>query len=91
MNQSELIQAIADDNGLSKSDVEKVVKGFVDVVTKEVARGESVTLSGFGSFEARDNAAREGRNPATGETIQIAASRSPKFKPGSKFKAAVKG
>ena len=82
MNKAELVAAIAEKTELSKKDSEKALKAFIDVVTEELKKGEKVQLVGFGTFETSKRAAREGRNPQTGETMKIAASVAPKFKPG---------
>ena len=86
MNKTELVDAMALDTNLSKKDVEKVLKSFVDVVSKEMKNGGKVQLVGFGTFEVSERAAREGRNPQTGETMEIKASRAPKFKAGKALK-----
>ena len=89
MNKTELIDAIAKESGLSKKDSEAAVKAFVDVVTKDLKKKEKVQLVGFGTFDTVKRAAREGKNPQTGETINIAASVAPKFKAGKALKDAV--
>lgn len=89
MNKTELVAAVAEQADISKKDAEKVLKAFVDVVTEEMKKGEKVQLVGFGTFEVSERAAREGRNPQTGETMQIAASKSPKFKAGKALKDAI--
>ena len=86
MNKTELVAAIAEKTELSKKDSEKALKAFIDVVTEELAKGEKIQLVGFGTFEVSERAAREGRNPQTGETMKIAASKSPKFKAGKALK-----
>lgn len=86
MNRNELAQAIAAKTGLEKEDIDKVIKAFTEVVTDELARDGKVQLIGFGTFETAKRAAHEGRNPMTGEKIQVPASRSPKFKPGRSLK-----
>ena len=86
MNKTELTAAIAEQAGISKKDAEKALKAFTDVVADELKKGEKVQLVGFGTFEVVERAAREGRNPQTGETMKIAASKSPKFKPGKALK-----
>lgn len=86
MNKAELVAAIAEKTELSKKDSEKALKAFIDVVTEELKKGEKVQLVGFGTFETSKRAAREGRNPQTGETMTIAASKSPKFKAGKALK-----
>lgn len=89
MNKTELVAAIADKTALSKKDAEKALKAFTDVVAEELAKGEKIQLVGFGTFEVAERAAREGRNPQTGKTIKIAASKAPKFKAGKALKDSV--
>ena len=86
MNKTELIAAVAEKAEISKKDVEKAVKAFTDAVAEELAKGGKVQLVGFGNFEVSERPAREGRNPRTGETMTIAASKTPKFKPGKALK-----
>ena len=86
MNKTELIAAVAEQSGLSKKDAEKAVKAFTDAVAEELAKGGKVQLVGFGNFEVSERPAREGRNLRTGETMTIAASKTPKFKPGKALK-----
>ena len=86
MNKSELVAAMAAKAELSKKDSEKALKAFIDVVTEELTKGEKIQLVGFGTFEVSERAAREGRNPQTGETMKIAASKAPKFKAGKALK-----
>ena len=86
MNKTELIAAIAEKAGVSKKDAEKVVNATVEVITDAMAKGDKVALTGFGSFEVRERAAREGKNLRTGEKIQIAACKVPAFKAGKGFK-----
>lgn len=86
MNKTELVAAIAQETQLSKKDAEAAVKAFIDVVADELKKGEKVQLVGFGTFEVAERAAREGRNPQTGETMTIAASKAPKFKAGKALK-----
>ena len=86
MNKTELVAAMADQAGLSKKDAEKALKAFTDVVADELKKGGKVQLVGFGTFEVAEREAREGRNPRTGETMTIAASKSPKFKAGKALK-----
>lgn len=88
MNKSDLIDAIADRVG-GRAAATKAVEAFLDTVTRAVAAGEKVALSGFGVFEKAERAARTGRNPATGEEMQIPASTVPKVKVGKSFKDAV--
>ena len=89
MNKAELIAAIAEKTELSRKDAEKALKAFTEVVEEELKKGEKIQLVGFGTFEVSERAAREGRNPQTGETMQIAASKSPKFKAGKALKDAI--
>ncbi|MDR1076081.1 MAG: HU family DNA-binding protein [Xanthomonadaceae bacterium] len=89
MNKSELIDNIAQAAEMTKADATRAVDAFVDVVTKTLKRGDTVTLVGFGTFEVRKRAARTGRNPKTGEAISIAASKNPSFKAGKALKDAV--
>ena len=89
MNKTELIAAIADKAGVSKKDAEKVVNATFDVITAAMADGDKVSLVGFGNFEVRERAAREGRNPQTGEAMTIAASKTPKFKAGKALKDSI--
>lgn len=89
MNKTELVAAIAEKTNQSKKDTEKTLKAFVDVVTEELQKGEKIQLVGFGTFEVIERAAREGRNPLTGEKMQISASKAPKFKAGKALKDAV--
>lgn len=86
MNKTELVAAIAEQAELSKKDTEKALKAFIDVVTEELKKEEKVQLVGFGTFEVSKRAAREGRNPQTGETMEIKASKTPKFKAGKALK-----
>ena len=86
MNRAELVAAMADKAGLSKKDSEAALKAFADVVIDELKKGEKVQLVGFGTFETRERAAREGRNPRTKEIINIPASTVPVFKAGKEFK-----
>ena len=86
MNKTELIAAVAERTELSKKDAETALKAFTDVVAEELKKGEKVQLVGFGTFEVSERVAREGRNPQTGETMKIEASRTPKFKAGKALK-----
>ena len=86
MNKSELVAAIAVETGLSKKDAEAALKAFTDIVESELKKGEKVQLVGFGTFEVSERAARDGRNPLTGEAMKIKASKTPKFKAGKAFK-----
>ena len=89
MNKTELVSAMVNQTNLSKKDVEAVLGSFVDVVTKELKDGGKIQLIGFGTFEVAERAARTGRNPATKETIEIPASKAPRFKAGKALKDAV--
>lgn len=91
MTKSELIANMAEEAGISKAAAGKALDAFTNSIVNTVANGDKVTLVGFGTFSASDRAARTGRNPQTGEEIQIAASRVPKFKAGATFKNAVNG
>ena len=89
MNKAEFVAAIADAAELSRTEAANAVDAMVSVITKTLKKGENVTLVGFGTFEVRERAARQGRNPKTGETIEIAASKNPSFKAGKALKDAV--
>jgi len=86
MNKTELVAAMADQAGLSKKDAEKALKAFTDAVADELKKGGKVQLVGFGTFEVSERKAREGRNPLTGATMTIEASKAPKFKAGKALK-----
>ena len=87
MNKTELVAAISEKTELTKKDSEKALKALIDVVAEELKKGEKVQLVGFGTFEVAERAARMGRNPSTGESIQIAASKTAKWKPSSALKS----
>ena len=89
MNKAELVDAVAGAANLSKADAGRAVDAVVDSVTSALKRGEQVSVVGFGTFSVKHRAARSGRNPRTGETIQIAASNVPGFKAGKGLKDAV--
>ena len=89
MNKTEFIAAVAEKAEISKKDSEKALKAFVDVVAEQLKAGDKVQLVGFGTFEVSERAAREGRNPQTGETMTIAARKAPKFKAGKALKDAI--
>ncbi|MCH8272975.1 MAG: HU family DNA-binding protein [Candidatus Marinimicrobia bacterium] len=91
MNKQELIAAIADDSGLTKVEAEKALNSVTSNITAALRKKDKVTLVGFGTFSTSDRAARTGRNPRTGETINIAATTVPKFKAGKELKLAIKG
>lgn len=90
MNKTELIKVVAGKTEFTQKDVSAVVDAVLDTVVETVASGEDVKLAGFGAFGVTERAARTGRNPQTGETIEIDASKSPKFKASKTFKDAVK-
>ena len=89
MNKAELITTVAQAAGINKADAERVITAFADTVQAVLKNGGSVTLVGFGTFATGHRAEREGRNPATGETITIAAAKTVKFKAGKPFKDAI--
>jgi DNA-binding protein HU-beta len=89
MTKTELVDAIAKSADLSKKDAEAALKALTETVTKELKKGEKVTLIGFGTFEVGKRAARVGRNPQTGAEIKIKAAKLPKFKAGKGLKDAV--
>ena len=91
MNKSELLAAMAAKSGLSQADAGKALTVFCDVVGETLGQGGEVQITGFGSFGVSERAARTGRNPQTGATLQIAASKAPKFKAGKALKEAVNG
>lgn len=86
MNKTELVAAVAEQDGLSKKDAEAAVKAFTDVVSDALKNGDKIQLVGFGTFEVSERAAREGRNPKTGESMKIEACKTPKFKAGKALK-----
>ena len=86
MNKTELIDSIAKNAGLSKKDAEAALQATIESIETALTKGDKVSLVGFGTFEVKKRAAREGRNPATGETIKIKASKAPAFKAGKEFK-----
>ena len=86
MNKQELITAIAEKAEMEKDDAKKALNAFIEVVGDELKKGEKIQIIGVGTFEVSERAAREGRNPQTGETMEIKASRNPKFKAGKALK-----
>ena len=90
MNKAELISAVKEKTGLTGKDADAAVKAVFDSVTEALAKGDKVQLIGFGTFEVRERPARDGHNPATGETLKIAAAKVPAFKAGQALKNAVK-
>ncbi|MFU8876502.1 MAG: HU family DNA-binding protein [Wenzhouxiangellaceae bacterium] len=89
MNKSEFIDAVSTKAGLTKADANRALDAMIDTISKALKKGDTVALVGFGTFSVKKRAARTGRNPATGETIKIKASKSPAFKPGKAFKDAI--
>lgn len=89
MNKTELIERLAERCGVSRSEAQRVLDGLIEIVTDCLRHGEDVTLTGFGTFHVKQRAARTGRNPRTGETVSIPASRTPGFKVGKTFKDAL--
>ncbi len=89
MNKTELIAAAAEQTGLTKKDTEKVLNAALDAITAALVKGDKVQISGFGIFEVKEREARTGRNPRTGETMEIAASKVPSFKASKTLKDAI--
>ncbi|MFO1417484.1 MAG: HU family DNA-binding protein [Methylotetracoccus sp.] len=89
MNKSELIDVLVEKTGFRKTDVHELIDGFIETVVSCVARGDEVHLMGFGGFKSQARAAREGRNPSTGQKFVVEAMSVPKFTPGKAFKSAV--
>ncbi len=89
MTKTELVSEVAERTGLTKVDAERAVKALVDTVTDCLKKGDSLTIVGFGTFSVSQRAARTGKNPRTGEKLEIAAATTPKFKPGKSLKDAV--
>ena len=90
MNRLEFVNTISRKMGATKKDADKAVTAFIDTVTEALVEGRKVQLIGFGTFEVRERAARKGRNPQTGEEIEIPASKIPAFKAGKSLKDSVK-
>jgi DNA-binding protein HU-beta len=90
MNKAELIDAVADRTGVAKSTVDEVLKGMTDTIESQVAKGDKIAIPGFISFQKVQRAARTGRNPRTGETINIPASATVKVTAGARLKGSVK-
>lgn len=86
MNKTELVASVAEKSGLTKKDSEKAVNAVLAAITESMENGEKVQLVGFGTFEVSERPEREGRNPKSGETMMIAASKAPKFKAGKALK-----
>ena len=91
MNRKELIDALATKTGSTKVDAERNIAAMIDIITSTLKKGDNVALVGFGTFEVRKRAARDGRNPSTGEAIKTKASKAPAFKAGAALKVAVNG
>ena len=91
MNKQELIAAIAEQADISKNDAENALKAFTDIIMQELSKGGKVQLMGFGTFDVSERAARKGKNPQTGEEMDIPASKVPRFKAGKALKTAVNG
>ena len=89
MNKADLVAKVAEKSGVTKKDAEKDVAGIFAAVQEALVAGDKVQVLGFGTFEVKERAARTGRNPQTGEELQIAASKNPSFKPGKALKEAV--
>ncbi|HEU4964688.1 MAG TPA: HU family DNA-binding protein [Bacilli bacterium] len=90
MNKTDLINLVAEKAEISKKDAGNAVDAMFDSIVEALASGDKVQLIGFGNFEVRERAARKGRNPQTGEEMEIAASKVPAFKPGKQFKDSIK-
>ena len=91
MNKTELVEAIAKESGLTNADARKSVEAFITTVEKTLKRGDEIALTGFGKFSVVRRSARTGRNPQTGETVKIKASKAPKFTAGAGLKGVVNG
>jgi len=89
MNKTQLIEAVASDSGLSKADSSRAIESLLDTVSKQLKKGEEVSITGFGKFSVVKRAARQGVNPRTGERVKIKASKAPKFSAGAGLKQAV--
>jgi len=91
MNKSELVSAVAENSEADRKTVEKIMDATFSAIMEALAEQQEVRLAGFGTFKVTERQARQGRNPATGETISIAASKVPSFKAGKEFKARING
>jgi DNA-binding protein HU-beta len=89
MNKSQLIEAVASDSGLTRTDSARVIESLLDTVTRTLRKGDEVNITGFGKFSVVKRAARQGVNPRTGERVKIKASKAPKFSAGASLKQAV--
>ncbi len=90
MTKADLIAAVASETGIKKSVAEKILNSFMDSIAQAMKKGDKITLTGFGTFQCAQRAARTGRNPRSGKEIAIPASKVPKFKPGNKLREALK-
>jgi len=90
VNKMDVVKAVASRAGLSQADADRAVNAFIDAIADALTRGEKVTVTGFGTFEVRDRAARMGRNPQTGAPLHIPATKTPAFKAGKGLKDAVR-
>jgi len=91
LNKTELVDAIAKDSGLSRADSARAIDSLISIVQKTLKKGDDVAITGFGKFSVAKRGARTGRNPATGATLKIKASKAPKFTAGATLKATVSG
>ena len=91
MNKNELIDAMTAKTGASKAETSRAVSALIEVISDALKMGESISLTGFGTFEVRNRSARIGRNPKTGKELKIAASKVPAFKPGAALKGFING
>lgn len=91
MNKSELLERIAKESNISKSEIEFVLNKTIEIIAKTVSKGEEVKLIGFGTFDQSNRKERQGRNPKTGSRIQIPATKVPRFRPGKEFRGLVNG
>ncbi len=89
MNKTEMVSRLAEKNGMTKAGAHKALQGMMDIIAEQLRSGDTVTLTGFGTFSVVERKARTGRNPQTGKPISIAAARVPKFKAGKLLKEAV--
>ncbi|MDT8410474.1 MAG: HU family DNA-binding protein [Wenzhouxiangellaceae bacterium] len=90
MNKAEFLESVSDKSGMTKADAGRALDAIIETLSEALKKGDSVSLIGFGTFSVKERAARAGRNPSTGETIQIKASKTPSFKAGKGFKDAIK-
>ncbi len=91
MNKGEFVEALADRLDVPRAQADRALTAVLDIISERMAAGEKISFTGFGSFEVSERAARTGRNPQTGATIEIAAARVPKFSAGASLKSAVNG